>query len=950
MALALQLGASCLFSAASSAAQPWAAWSLASDQIKGTAVTDRAGSHPGVIHGSVRLVEDPWPALWLDGQATTVDITNLTAADLPPQQIAIEAWVSVAEVKAWGGIAGCFQEGKTPDQGWTLGYNESHFRFGLAAERRLTWVTSASTFAKGEWYHVAATYDGQTMSLYVNGKLEGSSKEQTGPIVYPAKPFIRLGAHHQPEGWFLSQGMLHEAALYSATLSAEEVQASYARGKARLPQPLVFRVPPHAEFVAPDRAIVAWETEQPGTSMLQGGLGSSGNLRWRSDGPGTSHKVIWSGLEPKARYHYRIRSESATGESFVSDAFELDNALNYSVAEIPADAAPYPADAAAKASRQRAEQVLAASGITRGYCLVLHCGEGQLAYEIAKRSQLIVFGVDEDQARIERGRERLRQAGIYGSRITLHQADSLDALPFPSSFANLLVDDAVGTDRIRGNASQIIPLLQPATGVACIGPFDSGSTTEINQRVTQWLGSVKAKSELAKAGPATWLRVKREMPAQTGSWTHQYADPGNSANSQEGLQGAAATDRLEVQWLGRPGADFGIDRNPRMPAPLAVNGRLFHQGLNRLIVLDSYNGAVLWSKEIPDLRRVNMPRDAGNWCVDPERLFVAVKNRCWVMSAADGERLRTCPLAAPELQRSHEWGYVARAGDLLYGSSVKQGSSYTEFWGGESWYDATSGTGTEKVCSDDLFALSAAGGDLKWRYHDGVIINSTIGIADGKVLFVECRHPEVKALTTGRIGARQLWEDQHLVALNAQTGEKLWDQPVTVAAGGAVFYLVAANQQVFLMSSAKGQYHLYAYGSADGKSLWEVSHAWPRDNHGGHLQHPVVVRQSVFLEPCGYEAASGKLLTKDVGAHGGCATYAATLNALVYRGEAGRISMWDMDRKAVSSWYNLRPSCWLSTVPANGMVLSPEGGGGCSCGNWLETSIGFAPLSISSTR
>ena len=74
---------------------------------------------------------------------------------------------------------------------------------------------------------------------------------------------------------------------------------------------------------------------------------------------------------------------------------------------------------------------------------------------------------------------------------------------------------------------------------------------------------------------------------------------------------SAGTDGLEVQWLGRPGADFGIDRNPRMPAPLAVNGRLFHQGMNRIIALDSYNGAVLWSLEIPALRRVNMPRDAG---------------------------------------------------------------------------------------------------------------------------------------------------------------------------------------------------------------------------------------------------------------------------------------------------------------------------------------------------
>jgi hypothetical protein len=32
------------------------------------------------------------------------------------------------------------------------------------------------------------------------------------------------------------------------------------------------------------------------------------------------------------------------------------------------------------------------------------------------------------------------------------------------------------------------------------------------------------------------------------------------------------------------------------------------------------------------------------------------------------------------------------------------------------------------------------------------------------------------------------------------------------------------------------------------------------------------------------------------------------------------------------------------------MVLSPEGGGGCSCGNWLETSIGFAPAPSSAAK
>jgi len=53
----------------------------------------------------------------------------------------------------------------------------------------------------------------------------------------------------------------------------------------------------------------------------------------------------------------------------MSDAFELDNALNYSVAEIPAAASPYAADSASEACRRTAEQALAVSGITRGYCL-----------------------------------------------------------------------------------------------------------------------------------------------------------------------------------------------------------------------------------------------------------------------------------------------------------------------------------------------------------------------------------------------------------------------------------------------------------------------------------------------------------------------------------------------------------------------------------------------------
>lgn len=75
---------------------------------------------------------------------------------------------------------------------------------------------------------------------------------------------------------------------------------------------------------------------------------------------------------------------------------------------------------------------------------------------------------------------------------------------------------------------------------------------------------------------------------------------------------------------------------------------------------------------------------------------------------------------------------------------------------------------------------------------------------------------------------------------------------------------------------------------------------------------------------------------------GGCGTYAATTNSLIFRDS--NVTVWDHSGSVKTSWDRLRPGCWLSTVPAGGMVLSPEAGGGCSCGKWMETSLGFIPV------
>ena len=133
-----------------------------------------------------------------------------------------------------------------------------------------------------------------------------------------------------------------------------------------------------------------------------------------------------------------------------------------------------------------------------------------------------------------------------------------------------------------------------------------------------------------------------------------------------------------------------------MPAPLAVGGRLFHQGMNRMVALDAFNGAILWSLEIPDLRRVNIPRDCGNWCADRERVYAATRNCLWVIDASTGEMLNTLRLPTP-FNEKHEWGFVAVTDDMVIGSAVKGESSYQNFWQKAAWYDGKDDAATSKV-------------------------------------------------------------------------------------------------------------------------------------------------------------------------------------------------------------------------------------------------------------
>tara|TARA_Y100001934_G_scaffold16216_1_gene19489 strand:+ start:6101 stop:8932 length:2832 start_codon:yes stop_codon:yes gene_type:complete len=908
-------------------------WVFSQEKISAKKITSVRGNLIGELE---RKGEASRMGLRLDGD-NSMDVPGMTAEQLPNKNLTAEAWVSLDSGAQWGAIAGYYQDNGSYEKGWLLGYNKTNFLLSVSSESKLHTITSRTPFEKGKWYHVVGSYDGITMKLFVNGVEEASGNAANGEIAYPEEAYYTIGAYHDKDEFFRMKGTVHSVRLYEKTLDPNEIIALHAKGKSLFPKALTYSVKPHLRFESPRSATVYWESDEPGNCILHYGIGDNLDQELQGKAKTRNHSLTIKGLEPGRLYHYRITMVAPSGVKTTGKTYELDMRMNFAVPAMPKRTGEE-----VNQLSQVAAEIIRESKVNRGVCVVYGFGSGQLAYELAMQSDLVVFGFDDNPDRVNKARKWLYGKGVYGSRVSVRHVENLDALPVTGHIANLLVSETMlfGKD-CPGNALEMNRLLRPGGGIAVLGKPAGSKEGVSDQRITEWLKASDIKHTRLKGG--NWFKVAPGPLANSGEWTHQYGNAGNTTSSNEELGGATATTDLEVQWVGRPGADFGIDRNPRMPAPLSSWGRLFHQGMNRMIALDAYNGSALWSLEIPDLRRVNMPRDASNWCTDGDALFVAVKDRCWEVDAATGHRRAAHKMPSTYSAETHDWGYVAQDGDLFYGSAVKKNSAYTAFFGGGMWYDKREPKSTAKVCSEGVFAINKTNEKVAWSYREGAVLNPTISIRDNKIFFVESRNPEILKQATGRLHGPNLWKDQFLVALDAYTGKKLWEQPIDTADGTVVFYMLATEHGLVIESSTNGKYHLYNHDLETGKKLWETVNNWPNDHHSGHMQHPVAINGRLFLEPSAFDLKTGKKVIGQIGRRSGCHTYVGTKDALIYRGNGRQIAMWGQETQKTTTWNRLRPSCWLSVVPAAGMLLVPEGGGGCSCGGWMETSLAFRP-------
>jgi outer membrane protein assembly factor BamB len=369
-----------------------------------------------------------------------------------------------------------------------------------------------------------------------------------------------------------------------------------------------------------------------------------------------------------------------------------------------------------------------------------------------------------------------------------------------------------------------------------------------------------------------------------------------------------------------------------------------------MIALDSFSGTVLWSVESPTVMRWNVPHDCSNWCADANGVFVAAESQAWFVDGKDGQITRRFEIpnsGKPVAGKS--WGYICRYQDQLLGTIVDSSAIYTQWWGSSQWFDSTGGADTHVVAGEQLFSMDPESGELQWSYS-GLVLHPTITVMDDHIYFFEDKTEAHLNSDTRRIS---LGEDQiyELVCLDVATGEKKWRRPIGSFAGHiASLYLAGGGDEenrclVAVASEAtKKIFTVDAFDPQTGKPKWDRTVAWEANHHGKHISRPAIQGELMYLRPEVLSLADGSTFHRGFPGGHGCASYALLKNGLF--GRLGETTWWDVRTQKVNRFDRIRTDCWISAVPAQGMLLSAEGGGGCSCGTWLETSLGFLPRSV----
>ena len=198
------------------------------NELSGATALDASGNNlNGTVLGATRVEGRFGGALSFDGVNDWVTVTDTTGSPLDlTTGMTLEAWVKPETLNGWDTAllkergANLLSYGLYVHDGAPLAGGVAapagYLRTGSADQA----VRNTAPLAVGEWSHIAMTYDGSTMRLYVNGT-QVASRVQGGAMAV-GNGALRIGGNNSFAGEFF-RGLIDEVRVYNRALSAAEI-------------------------------------------------------------------------------------------------------------------------------------------------------------------------------------------------------------------------------------------------------------------------------------------------------------------------------------------------------------------------------------------------------------------------------------------------------------------------------------------------------------------------------------------------------------------------------------------------------------------------------------------------------------------------------------------------------------------------------------------------------
>ncbi len=224
-------------------------WRL--NEQSGTTAADSEDGNPGTYENGVTLGGPSLISTDTDNFAASFDgatqfVQVPVAANVNPPQFTIEAVVNPSAVGSGADDFHTIASSRSDDSsgnafGYTLWlfHNEFQIRVGSGTSQTRAVTVAADAVANGGPYYIAATYDGTTLTLYVNpvdtfdpgNPAETAQQQDSAAVTYSPNTTVDLliGATNfpGPAEQFFFPGVIQDVAIYDQALDFSTIQAHF---------------------------------------------------------------------------------------------------------------------------------------------------------------------------------------------------------------------------------------------------------------------------------------------------------------------------------------------------------------------------------------------------------------------------------------------------------------------------------------------------------------------------------------------------------------------------------------------------------------------------------------------------------------------------------------------------------------------------------------------------